>query len=288
MKTYKKTGRSEKSKNRSHRERKCTDEVKSFIKSVLDDDCTTTYRTIRQKLDQEKNVQISERTIGRAVNSFNYSFKRTSPMTLRRNDPDVIEKRYQYALLFATLDDEKIYYLDEASFDIGMRRRYGRSKKGEKAVKIVPGLRTKKVSVSAAISKRCLFFYEAIDRAYSTGFFGEFIDQFLDFLEREGQTERTIIMDNVPFHKNEGIRSKIEGKGHTLHFLPPYSPFLNPIEEVFSKWKGIVRQKNCMTEDDLIENIEIASREITESNCAAYFHHMKQFLRPSLQREEIY
>ena len=101
--------------------------------------------------------------------------------------------------------------------------------------------------------------------------FGEYIDQFLDYLDREEEENRIIIMDNVPFHKASEIREKIESRSHRLEFLPPYSPFLNPIEEVFSKWKGIVKQNNCQTEDQLLDCIHNASEEIDESNCTEFF-----------------
>jgi transposase len=38
-------------------------------------------------------------------------------------------------------------------------------------------------------------------------------------------------MDNLSAHKGEEVRELIEGKGCEVHFLPPYSPDLNPIEE---------------------------------------------------------
>jgi transposase len=41
-------------------------------------------------------------------------------------------------------------------------------------------------------------------------------------------------MDNVPFHKNMKVKNIIEAAGHNILLLPPYSPFLNPIER--KKW----------------------------------------------------
>ena len=43
-----------------------------------------------------------------------------------------------------------------------------------------------------------------------------------------------LVMDNVPFHKTNEVKAFIEAEGHHSMFLPPNSPFLNPIEEVFS------------------------------------------------------
>jgi transposase len=47
-------------------------------------------------------------------------------------------------------------------------------------------------------------------------------------------------MNNIRFHRSVVIRVGIESKGHVLLFIPPYSPFLNPIENLFSKWKQLV------------------------------------------------
>ena len=52
-----------------------------------------------------------------------------------------------------------------------------------------------------------------------------------------------VIMDNVSSHKVVEVKEAIEAAGATLHYLPPYSPDLNPIEMAFAKFKAILRQK---------------------------------------------
>ncbi len=47
-------------------------------------------------------------------------------------------------------------------------------------------------------------------------------------------------MDNLSAHKGERVRELVEERGCELLFLPPYSPDLNPIEEAFSKVKGLL------------------------------------------------
>jgi putative transposase len=51
-----------------------------------------------------------------------------------------------------------------------------------------------------------------------------------------------VIMDNLGSHKAETIRDAIRKAGARLLFLPPYSPDLNPIEQVFSKLKHTLRK----------------------------------------------
>jgi len=50
-----------------------------------------------------------------------------------------------------------------------------------------------------------------------------------------------VIMDNLGSHKGQAARNAIRARGAHLIFLPPYSPDLNPIEQVFAKLKHLLR-----------------------------------------------
>jgi transposase len=50
-----------------------------------------------------------------------------------------------------------------------------------------------------------------------------------------------VILDNLGSHKGKAARSAIRARGAHLIFLPPYSPDLNPIEQVFAKLKHLMR-----------------------------------------------
>ena len=54
--------------------------------------------------------------------------------------------------------------------------------------------------------------------------------------------QSVVIMDNASFHKGASIQKAIEDSGHTLLYLPPYSPDLNPIEKKWSQAKAIRRR----------------------------------------------
>jgi transposase len=51
-----------------------------------------------------------------------------------------------------------------------------------------------------------------------------------------------VIMDNLGSHKGKAARAAIRERGAHLLFLPPYSPDLNPIEQVFAKLKHLMRK----------------------------------------------
>jgi len=54
-----------------------------------------------------------------------------------------------------------------------------------------------------------------------------------------------IVMDNASFHKGQAMQKLIEDAGHTLLYLPPYSPDLNPIEKKWAQAKKIRRKTAC-------------------------------------------
>ncbi len=45
----------------------------------------------------------------------------------------------------------------------------------------------------------------------------------------------TGICDNLSCHRGASVRQALESRGATVRYLPPYSPDLNPIEQMFSK-----------------------------------------------------
>ncbi len=79
-----------------------------------------------------------------------------------------------------------------------------------------------------------------------------------------------VVMDNLPAHKPDTVRTAIEATGATLRYLPPYSPDLNPIEMAFSKFKALLK-KAARTIDDLWTAIAQALPQLTPNECVNYF-----------------
>ena len=58
-----------------------------------------------------------------------------------------------------------------------------------------------------------------------------------------------VVLDNATFHKRADIRSAITNAGHTLDFLPAYSPDINPIEKKWAQVKSLRRKLLCSISD---------------------------------------
>ena len=129
------------------------------------------------------------------------------------------------------------------------------------------------------MNKRSILHYEIIDKPFNSETYKNFISSLMQHLSAIGLKNQVLIMDNASIHKNkEMLKLVTEINGHEMYFLPPYSPQLNPIEEVFSKWKCLIKSKNCRTNLELRNEIGKGSIEISASDCTSYFNHMKQFV----------
>jgi transposase len=82
-----------------------------------------------------------------------------------------------------------------------------------------------------------------------------------------------VVMDNLAAHKVAGVRQAIEICGAQLLYLPPYSPDLNPIELVFSKFKWLIRSAAERTVDGLWRLCGQLLDQFTSTECRNYLRH---------------
>jgi transposase len=109
-----------------------------------------------------------------------------------------------------------------------------------------------------------------VEGATTSAVFEAYVEQVLAPTLRKGQV---VVMDNLSAHKGERIRQLIEERGCELIYLPSYSPDLNPIEEAFSKVKGLVRKAQARTREALLEAIGSALSAVTSGDARGFFEH---------------
>ena len=79
-----------------------------------------------------------------------------------------------------------------------------------------------------------------------------------------------MVLDNLASHKVAGVREAIKARGASLLFLPPYSPDLNPIEQVFAKLKQLIRSAAPRSRDALWGSIGPLLSRFSPTECANY------------------
>ena len=82
-----------------------------------------------------------------------------------------------------------------------------------------------------------------------------------------------VVCDNLPAHKVAGVRECLEAAGMGLLYLPPYSPDLNPIEQVFAKIKTLLRRAAPRSFDAIITALQSILNRFHPAECADYLRH---------------
>jgi transposase len=79
-----------------------------------------------------------------------------------------------------------------------------------------------------------------------------------------------VVMDNLAAHKMTGIREAIAAVGASVLYLPPYSPDLNPIEQVFAKLKALLRKAATRSREALWTTIGRLLETFSPTECQNY------------------
>lgn len=94
-----------------------------------------------------------------------------------------------------------------------------------------------------------------------------------------------LVMDNAKLHHAELLEETrtwetLETQYNIHHlFLPPYSPFLNPIELVFNTVKYRLDSVN-LDRQNLKQHVQEQFEMITEEECQSYFFSVEKFYQP--------
>lgn len=165
------------------------------------------------------------------------------------------------------IDPKRFVFLDESGAKTNMKRLYGWAAKSERLVDAVPGGHWQTTSMLSAIRSDKVATAMVTNGPVDGLVFLGFVQHFLVPVLRPGDI---VVMDNLPSHKVKGVREAIESVGAELWYLPPYSPDLNPIEQMWSKVKAMLRRLARRTTDSLYRAIGKALQQVTSDECCNY------------------
>ena len=168
------------------------------------------------------------------------------------------------------VDAERLVFVDEMGTNTSLSPSYAWAKKGQRAHCSVPRNRGKNTTLLSSMSVDGMGPSLAVEGATNSEVFQTYVERVLAPTLRKGQV---VVMDNLSAHKGERIRELIEQRGCELLYLPSYSPDLNPIEEAFSKIKGLLRKAEARSREALLEAIGAALSVITYQDARGFFEH---------------
>ena len=168
------------------------------------------------------------------------------------------------------MDPARFVFLDETGTATNMARRYGRSPSGERLVAAVPHGHWRTTTFVAGLRQTGIVAPLVLDGPMTGAAFRAYVEQFLAPALAPGDV---VVLDNLAAHKVDGVRQAITAAGASILYLPPYSPDLNPIEQLFAKLKALLRKAASRTKDELWSTIGRLLETVPERECANYLTH---------------
>ena len=179
--------------------------------------------------------------------------------------------RSAWRVLFAErVDAERLVFVDEMGANVSLCPIYAWSRKGQRAFGSAPRNWGKNVTLLSSITAEgvgpCLAFGGPTTREV----FETYLERVLVPSLKPG---RIIVLDNLSAHKGGRVKEIVEARGCELVYLPPYSPDFNPIEQAFSKIKGLLRRAQARTREALIEAMGWALDAVSVRDIRGFFAH---------------
>jgi transposase len=168
------------------------------------------------------------------------------------------------------MDPARFVFLDETATATNMARRYGRSPSDQRLVAAVPHGHWRTTTFIAGLRQSGILAPLVFDGPMTGIAFRAYVEQSLAPALESGDV---VVLDNLAAHKVDGVRQALAAVGASVLYLPPYSPDLNPIEQLFAKLKALLRKAAARTKDELWSIIGHLLDTYPPAECANYLNH---------------
>ena len=153
----------------------------------------------------------------------------------REQDADKVRA---YLEKIVSIPKSKLVYVDETGIDSYLCREHCYCLRGQKVIGCISGKRYRRVGIVAAKMQTDILAPLQYDGTMDSLLFETWFNQ---CLLPALPDQSVVIMDNAAFHRKTRLTLMAQNNGHSIIFLPPYSPQLNPIENFWAWLKGKIR-----------------------------------------------
>lgn len=239
----------------------CNEFVVDTIKSSIAINPFISTRNLVTKVKSVCNVNVSKELVRVAIAKLGYTKKQSRCFSTPKNLEEKT-KMFKHLRQHFLSQNMSFYSLDETSFGRNTKIQKGYAPKGQilKVQRVQPRMTT--MSSLVVMSKECIIKHQEVQGSFNQHLF-------LSFLQGLNIPDNSVILlDNVRFHHCSAIKDFAKLKGWTLLYTPPYSPWFNPIEGVFS----------------IIKRQFYAGKSIQECFDSVCQHHCKSFFEFSFKQ----
>lgn len=183
-------------------------------------------------------------------------------------------KRADWRCAQSSVDPERLVFLDETGVKTNLTRLRGWAEIGQRLVEVIPGGNWETCSLVQAVALDGTRAAMVLDGPMNGESFVGFCQWLLAPSLHPGDL---VVMDNLSSHKSIQAIRAIEAVGARVVYLPPYSPDLNPIENLFSKIKQFIRGQRPRRLEQIVDAARKALHHITFDDIEAVFDHAGYF-----------
>jgi transposase len=206
-------------------------------------------------------------TISRALSRLGLPRKKKVPRAAEQDRPEVQEQRRAFCEALADVDPRRLVFVDECGADTAMTRTHGRAPAGQRVYSDAPG-HWDSIALTCGLRLSGALAAWAFPGATDTVQFEDYVAEVLVPELRPGDV---VIWDNVKPHQSEEAIEAVEAAGARVVPLPPYSPDLTPIEEMFSKVKNVIRAIAARTTGAVYAAFASGLHDVTLEDIAGWF-----------------
>ncbi|XP_049597162.1 uncharacterized protein [Syngnathus scovelli] len=298
IRAFQNDNRTERLATRGGRERLLSPEQETAIRNMVLENNAITLQQMQRRVVENNDIfqnihRVSFSTLDRALRRNNLWKKQVYRVPFQHNSARVKELRYNYVHQVLELQvadvEHRFVFIDEVGFNLTKRGR-GRGSGWHKE----PGRHRWNITMCAAITHHGVIHRHAAFGPYNTAHLITFLDDLHEKLippngvDGPEQLRYVVIWDNVSFHRAAAVRKWFSAHARFVVVnLPPYSPFLNPVDEFFLAWRWKVYERNPQARSTLLQAMEEACGDIGAEAFVDWICHARRYFPHCMARENI-
>ncbi|HFX5802178.1 TPA: IS630-like element ISEc40 family transposase, partial [Escherichia coli] len=212
---------------------KLSAEQTAFLISQLSDNLFHHTRDVIAFVTRTWNIIFSIPGMNKWLHRNGFTYKKPSGVPHKLSEEKQRQFIEYYKELKTTVGDEPILFIDGVHPTQATKISYGWIRKGQKKAVKTTGSRTR-LNIMGALNLKALTSpliceYKTINEYNVSLFLNEIRKVYPDYNQKIH-----VILDGAGYHRSQLVKDWAEVVNIRLHYLPPYSPNLNPIERM---WK---------------------------------------------------
>lgn len=198
------------------------------------------------------------------------ALQKKSSRAVEQDREDVAVMRADWQSSQEDVDPERLVFLDETSLKTDLTRLRGWAEGGTRLIEPVPGGKWSTNTLLQAVALDGTRAAMVLDGPINGDSFAGFCQWLLAPSLQPGDL---VVLDNLSSHKSVAATRAVEAAGARFIYLPPYSPDLNPIENIFSKVKQLFRSLRPRNFQAIVRAAAKVLPQITLDDIESVFAH---------------